>query len=190
MHSYRVSQELKGSKQRRMVPGPKPVNQNELPVIEFPFRRNWCWSGLNKHGSSFFLHDQKRGEDPFSFNLPGIWISFAGIDLFISHRREKLTVWCIATIGAKHFVWWWPVINCSSLLNFSFALGAIGWEFGTDLPWIIWGLRHIICLCLEVLFWHLARRLSFEIILSIESTIKPLSLRWIMVGRSENPMLT
>jgi len=31
MHSYRVSQELKAAKQRRMVPGPKPVNQNELP---------------------------------------------------------------------------------------------------------------------------------------------------------------
>jgi len=31
MHLYRVSQELKAAKQRRIIPGPKPENQNELP---------------------------------------------------------------------------------------------------------------------------------------------------------------
>ena len=189
MHSYRVSQELKAVKQRRMFPGSKPENQNELPVIGFPFSRNCRWSGLHNQGSSFFSHDQKRG-DPFLFNLPGIWISLAGIDFFISNRREKLTVRCIATIGAKHFVWWWPVINGRSLLDFSFAFGATGWEFSTDLPWIIWITRHFICRCLADLFWHLARRLDFVIIFSIESTMKPLSLCWIIVGRSENPILT
>ena len=196
MHWYRVSQELKAAKQRRMVPGPKPENQNELPVIGFPFNRNCRWSGLNKQGSSFFPRP-KKGRRPLPFNLPGIWISIAGIDLFIIHRKEKLTVRCITTIGAKHFVWWWPVINSRSFLNFGFAFGATGWEFGTDLPWIIWESRHIICPCLGDLFWHpsvdglrLARRLDFVIIFSTESTIKPLSLWWIIVGRSENPMLT
>jgi len=49
---------------------------------------------------------------------------------------------CITTTCAKHFAWRWPVINGVSLNNFSFAFGTIGWEFGSNLPWIIWVACH------------------------------------------------
>ena len=74
-------------------------------------------------------------------------ISFAGIDFFLISSWEKLTVKCITTTCAKHFPWWWPVINGVSLLNFRFAFGASGWEFGSNLPWIIWVKRHFKCCC-------------------------------------------
>ena len=189
MHLYRLSQELKAAKQERTIPGPKPENQNWTAGDWISIQQKLALIRAYQTGEFILPPRPKKGR-PLSFNLPGIWISIAGMDLFISHRREKLTVRCIATIGAKHFVWWWPVINGRSLLDFSFAFGAIGWEFGTYLPWIIWISSHIFCLCLEDLLWHLARRLVFVRILSIESTIKPLSRWWIIVGRSENPMLT
>ena len=146
--------------------------------------------GFPKWGSNLpAADDQKRGF-PLSLNLPCKWISIAGIDIFISSTWEKLTIRCITTTYAKHFAWWWPVINCRSLFNFSFTFRATGWEFGSNLPWIIWIMRHFTCPCLRDLFWHPARWLDFVIIFSIESTIKPLSLWWIIVGRSGNPMFT
>ena len=89
----------------------------------------------------FRLPTTKKGISP-SFNLPGIRITLAIIDIFISRTWEKLTIRCITTTCAKHFAWWWPVVNDGSLLNFSFAFGATGWEFGSNLPWIIWVMCH------------------------------------------------
>jgi len=55
-----------------------------------------------KKKGSLFSKRAKKG-DPLSFNLPGIWISIAGIDLFISCRREKLPERCISATCAVHF---------------------------------------------------------------------------------------
>jgi len=85
----------------------------------------------------YSLPTTKKGFSP-SFNLPGIWITRSIIDIFISSAWEKLTIRCITTTCAKHFTWRWPVINCRSLLNFGIAFGATGWEFSSNLPWIIW----------------------------------------------------
>jgi len=86
-----------------MVPGPKPVNQNELPGDWISIQQKLPLIRAKQTGEFILPPRSKKGR-PLSFNLPGIWISIAGIDLFISHRREKLTVRCITTIGAKHFV--------------------------------------------------------------------------------------
>jgi len=83
----------------------------------------------------------KRGF-PLLLNLPGIRITCTIIDIFISSTWEKLTVRCITTTCAKYFAWRWPVINGGSLLNFSFTFRATGWEFSSNLPWIIWVTCH------------------------------------------------
>ena len=64
MHSYRVSQELKAAKQLRIVPGPKPVNQNELPGDWISIQENLPLIMASQIGE-FILPTTKKGENPF-----------------------------------------------------------------------------------------------------------------------------
>jgi len=64
MHTNRVSQELKAAKQGRMIPGPKPENQNELPGNLISIQQKLLLIRASQTGEFILHHDQKRG-DPF-----------------------------------------------------------------------------------------------------------------------------
>ena len=63
MHLYSVSQELKAAKQGWMVPGPKPVNQNELPGDWISIQQKLLLIRASQTGE-FILPTIKKGETP------------------------------------------------------------------------------------------------------------------------------